>query len=78
MTLALFVCCRVVWMAARRGSAIEPAARLTWANVLAWRLRRQRLTVRAPRGALLPTVAAISGLQAQVISAAELAAWARR
>ena len=44
----------------RKGLATAPAARLTWDNVLAWRLRRQHLDRRAPREALVATVAAIS------------------
>ncbi len=63
--------------AARKGSTGEPAARLTWENVLAWRLRRQHLDRRAPREALLAAVADICGLHAQVMSSAELTAWAR-
>src|SRR5690242_21635148 len=61
----------------RQGAVAAPATRLTWDSVLAWRLRRQRLDRRAPREALLATVADIGGLQAQVMSSAELAAWAR-
>src|SRR5688572_7030562 len=55
----------------------KPAVHLAWEAVLAWRLRRQRLERRAPRAALLATVAATGGVQAQVMSAAELAVWAR-
>jgi hypothetical protein len=62
---------------AGRGAVGKPVTQLTWEKVLAWRLRRQRLDRRAPREALLPTVAAICGLQAQVMSSAELAVWAR-
>ena len=67
----------MVKRATRGGSQAEPVARLGWENVLAWRLRRQQLDQRAPREALVTTVAAIGGLQAQVMSAAELAAWVR-
>lgn len=52
-------------------------ASLTWAGVLAWRLRRQLLD---PVGSLdVPsTVAALCGVQAQVSSSAELAVAVRR
>lgn len=62
---------------AGKGAIAEPAARLAWESALAWRLRRQHLERRAPRAALLPTIADICGLQAQVMSSAELTAWAR-
>jgi hypothetical protein len=61
----------------RKGATTTPVAHLAWENVLAWRLRRQHLERRAPRQALLTTVAAICGLQAQVMSSAELTLWAR-
>lgn len=63
--------------AARKKAVGEPAARLTWENVLAWRLRRQHLHERRPSEAILAVVADICGLQAQVMSSAELAVWAR-
>jgi hypothetical protein len=50
---------------------------LTWEAVLAWRMRRQQLTARAPRGEALDVVARIGGLHAQVLSCAELTLWAR-
>jgi winged helix DNA-binding protein len=50
---------------------------LTWAQVLAWRLGRQHLVDRAPRGQALAVVEEICGLHAQMMSAAELALWAR-
>ena len=52
-------------------------ASLDWANVLAWRMERQHLTARRPRGELQAVVGAIGGLHAQMLPAAELAAWAR-
>lgn len=55
----------------------EPAARLSWPNVLSWRLGRQRLDRRAPRGELLGVVSGICGAHAQVMSSAELTLWAR-
>ena len=62
----------------RQGAVAAPAARLTWDSVLAWRLRRQHLDRRVPREALLATVADICGLQAQVMSSAELLVTRRR
>ncbi len=45
----------------------------TWASVAALRLRRQHLDEAAPRGAFLDIVRAHVGIQAQVMSSAELA-----
>jgi hypothetical protein len=50
---------------------------LTWRQALAWRMRRHQLVERAPRAALLDVVDRIGGLHAQVMSSAELTAWAR-
>jgi uncharacterized protein YcaQ len=50
---------------------------LTWPEVLAWRLTRQRLDRRAPRGEALEVVSHVCGLHAQVMSSAELTLWAR-
>ena len=50
---------------------VRPNARLTW------RLKRQRLDRRAPRGEALGVVREICGLHAQVMSSAELTLWAR-
>jgi uncharacterized protein YcaQ len=50
---------------------------LSWDAVLAWRLRRQHLAVRAQRGAALEVVSDIAGVHAQVLSSAELTLWAR-
>jgi winged helix DNA-binding protein len=63
--------------AKRKGAATQPAARLTWENALAWRLGRQHLRELAPPGALLGVVTDVCGLHAQVMSSAELTAWAR-
>ena len=52
-------------------------ASLAWANALAWRMERQFLTARRPREELQAVVGAIGGLHAQMLPAAELAAWAR-
>lgn len=50
---------------------------LTWPQVLAFRMQRHFLEERAARGDLLAVVNRIGGLHAQVMSSAELAAWAR-
>src|SRR6516164_1021891 len=46
-------------------------------QVFKWRAHRHRLLQRAPHGELLDVVALVGGLQAQVMSAAELQLWAR-
>lgn len=55
----------------------RPSQRLTWGQVLAWRVQRQHLVERAPKTALLQVAADICGLHAQVMSSAELTLWAR-
>ncbi len=50
---------------------------LTWASVLAWRMERQHLVSRRPCEELEAVIGTVGGLHAQVLSAAELAAWAR-
>src|SRR5215472_17861245 len=52
-------------------------AKLTWSKVAAWRAHRHYLDRRAPAGNMLAVAARLCGLHAQVMSAAELAAWAR-
>jgi hypothetical protein len=49
-----------------------PAARLGWAQVIAWRAARHHLVERAPAKAMLEVVADVAGLHAQVMSSAEL------
>ena len=56
---------------------VRPNVRLTWPEVLAWRLTRQGLDRRAPRDKALGVVRKICGLHAQVMSSAELTLWAR-
>src|SRR5437870_10783917 len=51
--------------------------KLTWAQAAAWRVRRHHLDQRAPAGSMLAVVSRLCGLQAQVMSSAELAVWAR-
>ena len=53
------------------------AGKLTWSQVMAWRVAKHHLDARVPRRALLDVVATIGGLHAQVMSSAELTAWAR-
>jgi hypothetical protein len=50
---------------------------LTWEQALAWRLGRNHLTDRTSRRSLVSVVDRICGLHAQVMSSAELTAWAR-
>jgi len=50
---------------------------LSWAQVAAWRMNRNHLARRVSPKALLDTVEDICGLHAQVMSSAELSAWAR-
>src|SRR5215472_13204296 len=52
-------------------------AKLAWSKVAAWRAHRHHLDRRAPAGSLLAVADRLCGLHAQVMSAAELAAWAR-
>lgn len=49
----------------------------TWTQVCGWRLARQCLLEPAPRSELADVVSAVCGIQAQVITAAELAIGAR-
>lgn len=64
-------------MAARPKPAQESAFELTWESALAWRMHRHHLVERAPRRSLVAVVDRIGGLHAQVMSSAELTAWAR-
>ncbi|MFL5390859.1 MAG: winged helix DNA-binding domain-containing protein [Myxococcales bacterium] len=66
-------------MAAKVARALrsKAEARMTWAQVRAFRARRHFLDARAPAGSLLRVVARLSGLHAQLLSSAELSAWAR-
>ncbi len=50
---------------------------ITWAQAAAWRVRRHHLEKRARAGALLDVASRLCGLHAQVMSSAELTAWAR-
>ncbi len=51
--------------------------KLTWAEAAAWRVRRHHLQERAPAGSLLAVTSRLCGLHAQIMSSAELTAWAR-
>ena len=56
----------------------EPSPpRLTWKQVLNWRVKRHHLGERAAAGRLVAVVARICGLHAQLMSSAELSVWAR-
>ena len=57
--------------------AISPAHRLSWEQVLAWRMKRHHLVDRAPPSELIRVVGDICGLHAQLMSSAELSLWAR-
>ena len=57
--------------------SVEPAARLSWEQALAWRLQRHHLVNRAAPEDLLRVVRDICGLHAQLMSSAELSLWAR-
>ena len=54
-----------------------PAARLRWAQVMAWRAARHHLDERAPAKDMLEVTGRIAGLHAQVLSSAELTLAAR-
>jgi uncharacterized protein YcaQ len=49
----------------------------SWEEICRWRLARQYLSVPAPVGGLVDVVRAVGGVQAQILSAAELAIGAR-
>jgi hypothetical protein len=51
--------------------------KLTWRRAVAWRVRRNYLDPRAPAGSMLAVASRLCGLHAQVMSSAELTAWAR-
>ncbi len=51
--------------------------KLTFRRAAAWRVRRQHLDRRAPAGRLIAVAARLCGLHAQLLSSAELSAWAR-
>ena len=53
------------------------AETLTWRQALAWRMRRHGLVERGAPDTLLDVTARLCGLHAQVLSSAELTAWAR-
>jgi hypothetical protein len=51
--------------------------RLSWDNLLAWRVQRQHLQRRSPRAGALDVATGLGGLHAQLLSSAELTLWAR-
>ena len=56
---------------------MRPMPDLSWPDVVAWRARRHRLHERAPADAMLQTADELCGVQAQVMSSAELTLHAR-
>ena len=64
-------------MAKRPMPAPEAAFELSSESALTWRMHRHHLVERSPRGSLVAVVDRIGGLHAQVMSSAELTAWAR-
>ena len=60
-----------------RGRGGRPSASLQSSMALAFRVRRHHLARRAPRTALVDIVRDVCGVQAQLMSAAEIALWAR-
>jgi hypothetical protein len=54
-----------------------PPPKLSWRDAIAFRARRHHLHERVPRERLLDVASVLVGLQAQVMSSAELALWAR-
>lgn len=63
--------------AAKGRKSSAPVASVTWAQAAAWRMAQHHLVERAPAAALLAVAGGICGAQAQVLSSAELALWAR-
>jgi len=61
----------------RLRTRLRAVTALSWPAVLAWRVRRQSLAERAPRGRALEVTSRIAGLHAQLIGSAELTLWAR-
>ncbi|HWC95791.1 MAG TPA: winged helix DNA-binding domain-containing protein [Candidatus Sulfopaludibacter sp.] len=51
--------------------------KLSWKRAAAWRAHRHHLVERAPAGSLLTVASRLCGLHAQLLSSAELTAWAR-
>jgi Winged helix DNA-binding domain len=51
--------------------------KLSWKHATGWRARRHHLDRRAPAGSMLAVASRLCGLHAQVLSCAELSAWAR-
>ena len=51
--------------------------KISWKEAAAWRVGRHHLDKRAPAGSLLTVASRVCGLHAQLMSSAELAAWAR-
>lgn len=60
-----------------RPAVTQAPLRVTWNQVAAFRLSRHHLAERAPARALVSVLGAMAGAQAQLLSAAHLALWAR-
>ena len=71
---ALNLAARLCGLAAQDKGGSKTVKTLTWDQVNGWRLARQGL---APRAGFMEAVRRMIGVQAQVMSAAELALWAR-
>jgi hypothetical protein len=56
---------------------VNSGAKITWKQALGFRLRRQYLHQRAPADRLMDVASRLCGLHAQLMSSAELTAWAR-
>lgn len=64
-------------MTAQTKSASAQPQAVTWQQVMAYRLRKHHLHRRAPREDMVDVVGQLGGIQAQLMSSAELALWAR-
>lgn len=64
-------------MASATKQHVKPAIVFTWQQVMFWRARQQHLHRRVAPESMVEVVAHLGGVQAQLMSAAELALWAR-
>jgi hypothetical protein len=58
-------------------AAPPPSARLSWRQVMAWRVRRHHLDRRVGPERMLEVASELCGVHAQVSSSADLTLWAR-
>src|ERR1700738_1849254 len=61
----------------QRTGPSSPSTKLTWPQAARWRVRQHYLDRRAAPGSMLAVASRLCGLHAQVMSSAELTAWAR-